>query len=70
MTTVIILKGKGDDANFIQYKIFFDKQIAEKFCVELNKKNEDERFWEYAGILEEGKEIILGNPHRNSYIKF
>ena len=70
MITTIILRGKGEEVESFSYKCFIDYNEALAFCKKVNEKYEDEKYWKYAGIVEEGQIIELSNPHRNPHLKF
>ena len=51
---VLITGGKRDDCYLMGVKVFDCIIQAEKFCKELNKAENDQKYWRYAEVISEG----------------
>lgn len=54
---IIVLKtsGKNDSVKNVEVKIFLKKDEAEEYCIKNTDKSKDEKHWQYAEIIENGK---------------
>jgi len=51
---VLLIGGKGDDVDYLSVHLFSELEKAQEFCRE-NTDKEDERYWQYCEIIEDGK---------------
>ena len=59
MFTVLIQRGKEEQATLVSVRHFKTKAEAENFC---NKVQSSDKYWVYAQIIEDGELVEIGNP--------
>ncbi len=66
ITISIVLKtsGKGSSVDYAEVHLFGDDIEANEFIQKTNEKKDD-KYWEYAEIVNDGEKIVLQQPDQN-----
>ena len=62
MTPIIVLEtsGKNESVDNVRVKLFDTKQVAEQYCLDVSDKNQNQKYWRFAEIINEGLEYEIG----------
>lgn len=60
MKIVLEISGKREAVYNAKVRIFTDEKEAIDYCQEVTDPDLDEKYWNYAKIIEENKEYVIG----------